>query len=293
MPQSPAQVPEHLADIGAVADRRDSDIDFGTAGASGRREYERRRANREAKTRDQHPHIGGLLLKLKEQPQHEKAWATGAAGEEALAAFLARHCPDVLVLNDRCMPRSPANVDHLAVAPSGVYVIDAKRYKGKIEVRKPLFGAEKLVIAGRDKTKLVEGLSKQVEAVRTGLASIEKQVPVRAGLCFINPDGQSGGNGIPLFRTLTVSGVPLLYRRKLAKRLNQLGALERDEALVVAEALSTLFPAAQRGILSPGPAMQLDTTVGGSLELTDGLRIMSRARTALTSQIWRVRAGSV
>jgi hypothetical protein len=235
---------ERLADMGSVTDQRDPDFDLGTAGASGRREYERRRAKREAKTREEHPHIGGLLLSLKEQPQHEKAWATGAAGEEALAVFLARRCPDALVLNDRRMPRSRANIDHLAVAPSGVYVIDAKRYKGKIEVRKPFFGEEKLVIAGRDKTKLIEGLTKQVEAVRSGLALIEKQAPVIACLCFINPEGQSGGAGIPLLRTLTVSGFPLLYPRRLAKRLNQPGALGRDEALVVAEALATLFPAA-------------------------------------------------
>ncbi len=188
--------------------------------------------------------MGGLLLKLKEQPQHEKAWATGAEGEEALAAFLARRCPDVLVLNDRRMPRSRANIDHLAVAPSGIYVIDAKRYKGKIEVRKPFFGAEKLVISGRDKTKLIEGLSKQAEAVREGLDLIEKQLPVHACLCFLNPARQPGGSGIPLLRTLSVSGFPLLYPRRLAKRLNQPGALGSDEALVVGEALSTLFPAA-------------------------------------------------
>ena len=47
---------------------------------------------------------------------------------------------------------------HLAVVPSGVYVIDAKRYKGKIEVRKLFFGDAKLVIGGRDKTKLIAGV---------------------------------------------------------------------------------------------------------------------------------------
>ncbi len=57
------------------------------------------------------------------------------------------------------MPGSRANIDHLAVAPSGVYVIDAKRYKGKIEVRRPLFGKSKLLIASRDKTKLLDGLA--------------------------------------------------------------------------------------------------------------------------------------
>jgi hypothetical protein len=228
----------------AAMDPKELDFDLGTAGASGRREYERRLANREAKTRRAHPRMGGLLLRLQDQPQHEKAWQSGAEGEEALAAFLARRCPGALVLNDRRMPRSRANIDHLAVAPTGVYVIDAKLYKGKIEVQKPRAGDEKLVIGGRNKTKLIEGLSRQVDAVRAGLALIEKDVPVTACLCFINPKGPPGGSSTPLVRTLSASGYPLLYPRRLAKRLNQRGDLSAEKMLVIAEALAELFPAA-------------------------------------------------
>ena len=202
----------------------DRDLDLGTAGASARREHERRRAKREGQVRDRHPRIGNLLLKLQDAPEHEKAWATGAIGEEALAASLAKRCPDVLALHDRRMPRSRANIDHLAIAPSGVYVIDAKRYKGKIEVRKPLFGEERLLIAGRDKAKLVEGLKRQVDAVRTALDSAGSQVPVHGCFCFVNPKGQSGGSAIPLLRTLSIDGIPLYYPRRLAKRLNRAGA---------------------------------------------------------------------
>ena len=79
--------------------------------------------------------------------------ATGARGEEMLADSLVRRCPDVLLLHDRQLPGSRANIDHIAIAASGVYVIDAKRYKGKIEVQTPLFGTPKLKIAGRDRTK--------------------------------------------------------------------------------------------------------------------------------------------
>jgi len=124
-------------------------------------------------------------------------------------------------------------------------VIDAKRYnKRKIEVRKPLFGEQKLVIAGRDGTKLVEGLGRQVEAVRAGLAVIEKEVPVKACFCFVNPAGQSGGRGIPLLRTLRINDFELLHPRRLAKRLNRAGELGTEEIEVVAEALVELFPAA-------------------------------------------------
>jgi hypothetical protein len=220
------------------------DFDTGVAGASGRREHERRRAKREAATRARHPRVGNLLLKFQEAPEHEKAWATGAAGEEELAAHLARRCPDAIVLHDRRMPGSRANIDHLAIAPSGVLVIDAKRHKGKIEVRKPFFGDAKLVIAGRDKTKLVAGLGRQAEAVRQATASFAPKVPVAACFCFLNPAGQAGGSGMPLLRTLNIDGHTLFYPRRLAKRLNQPGELDQERIRTLAETLAERFPSA-------------------------------------------------
>lgn len=218
------------------------DLDLGTAGAGARRQLERRRARREAKTRAAHPRVGGLLLRFQDTPQNEKAWEDGAIGEEAVAAHLAARCPDVVVLNDRRMPRSRANIDHIAVAPSGVWVIDAKRYKGKIEVRKSLFGDAKLVIRGRDQTKLVKGLERQVDTVRAGLATIEQDAPVNGCFCFINPDGQAGGSGLPLLWTLTIDDFPLYYPRRLSKRLNQAGVIRPEQIAVLAEALAVLFP---------------------------------------------------
>lgn len=76
----------------------------------------------------------------------ERRWATGALGEERVAQALARRCPVVPLLHDRRMPRSRANIDHLAFAPTGVYVIDAKHYRGKIEVVNRLLGVSKLKI---------------------------------------------------------------------------------------------------------------------------------------------------
>lgn len=115
-------------------------IDVGTPGASARREHERRRANREQRVRDKHPRVGGAVLALSGDPVHEQAWATGAGGEERVAEVLAKHLDGrAVVLHDRRLPRSRANIDHIAVAPSGVWVIDAKRYKGKVAVAKPPF----------------------------------------------------------------------------------------------------------------------------------------------------------
>lgn len=220
------------------------EIDLGTPGASARREYERQQGKREAATRKRHPRLGNLLLRFQSPPSSEVAWNTGATGEEALAARLAKRCPDAIVLHDRRMPRSRANIDHLAVAASGVYVIDAKRYKGTIEVRKPIFGEPRLLIAGRDQTKLVDGLTRQREAVRAALAATAPAMPVHACFCFVNPDKQAGGSGLPLLRTLRIDDFLLLYPRKLAKRLNAPGALSAESRREVAELLTTAFPRA-------------------------------------------------
>lgn len=219
----------------------DHEVDLGTAGASAQREHERRREKREAATRKRHPHIGNLLLRVQSAPASEIAWSIGAAGEEALAAHLAKRCPDAIVLHDRRIPRSRANIDHLAVAPSGVYVIDAKRYKGRIEVRKGFFGEPRLFVAGRDKTKLVEGLARQREVVRAALAETVPTMPAHACFCFLNPANQAGGSGLPTFRTLEIDDFPLYSPRRLSKRLNAPGALSAESRREVAEQLAMTF----------------------------------------------------
>lgn len=166
-----------------------SELDSGTAGASARREHERRKANREQRVRDKHPRIGGLVLALSDEPQHQPSWARGADGEEHVAQSLAKHLdPSVVVLHDRWIPPTRANIDHMAIAPTGVWVIDAKRYTGKVAVSKPIFGHAKLTIAGRDKSKLVDGLAKQVGLVQDVMATLAAEVAVRGALCFVDSE---------------------------------------------------------------------------------------------------------
>jgi hypothetical protein len=217
------------------------EIDLGTPGGSARREHERRRTRRESEVRERHPHLGNLLLRVQSAPTSEANWDTGAAGEEALAAHLAKTCPEVIVLHDRLMPHSRANIDHLAITACGVFVIDAKRYKGKIEIRESVLGSPRLFIKGRNRTKLVEGLARQQEAVRAALAGTVPELPVHACFCFLNPAGQVGGSGLPLLRTPSIDGFPLLYPRKLTKRLNAPGALTGESRREVAELLAHAF----------------------------------------------------
>src|SRR5579883_2013949 len=139
-------------------------------GASARREFERRHDVREERVRREHPRIGGLLLALADDPQSTRAWNVGAKGEEHLGAILGRAAAKLgwVVLHDRRIPGSRANIDHVVVSRLGASVIDAKNYKG--DVAKRDVGGwkradERLFVGGRDCSRLVQGVLKQREVV--------------------------------------------------------------------------------------------------------------------------------
>lgn len=211
------------------------DIDLGRPGASARREHARRKANREDRTRSKHPRIGGVLLALRDEPQHERAWAQGAIGEERLAASMAKRLrAEAIVLHDRRIPRSRANIDHIAVAPSGVWVIDAKRYAGKVAVSTPLFGKGKLLVGGRDQSKLIDGLEAQLEVVRSILPA---GTPRHGTLCFLDAE-------MPLLGTLRLRGHAILRPKGLARRVNADGPLKPARIDAIVRELAGALPAA-------------------------------------------------
>lgn len=145
--------------------------DADVPGASARREYERRQHKREQQIREKHPRTARFRLAMSDDPQSTRAWDTGAIGEERLGTALNELSSDTIrVLHDRRIPGKRNNIDHLAITPTGIYVIDAKRYRAKRPTLKVEGGilrprVEKLMIGSRDQTKLVDGVLRQVEAV--------------------------------------------------------------------------------------------------------------------------------
>ncbi|GAA2153489.1 nuclease-like protein [Humibacillus xanthopallidus] len=190
-------------------------VDPGTAGASARREFERRKAKREERIRAAHPKLGGLILAFSDERQSTTAWDTGAAGEEALGKGLDRLASDtVRLLHDRRIPKSRANIDHLAVTARGIYVIDAKKYRGRPHLKNEggLFRPrnDRLLVGSRDCTTLVDGVLKQVDVVR-GVLDID--VPVHGVLCFVEADWPLIGG------TFTTRDVQTLWPSKLYPQL--------------------------------------------------------------------------
>jgi hypothetical protein len=217
-----------------------SAIERGQAGASIAREYQRRKRKRESRTRETHPWVGGLLLALRGTPQHESAFHQGDLGEKAVATYLEKHTASgpAIILHNRRMPGGRGDIDHLAIAPAGVFVIDAKNVKGKVRVAKPLLGGAKLLIAGRNRTKFIDGLDRQVHAVRDALrASSHPDVWVQGVLCFPTAD-------LPLLGTPKMRGYLLLRRRALAKKINKQGPLQPPTIDALARTLAAAFPPA-------------------------------------------------
>ncbi|WP_282946511.1 nuclease-related domain-containing protein [Cellulomonas endometrii] len=221
-----------------------SPTNAGTAGSSARREYERRSAKREARIRAAHPRLGGLILAVSEEPRSTTAWARGARGEELLGQALdSLSSRGVRVLHDRRIPKSRANIDHIAVGPSGVHVIDAKRYKGRPALRveggiiRPR--VHKLMVGSRDCTRLVEGMHKQLDVVRGALERAGfDDVPVHGALCFVDADW-------PLFGgSFVIDGIAVLWPKKLGERLVAPGAMADDTINAAHSALAGVLPVA-------------------------------------------------
>lgn len=217
-------------------------IDSGEAGVSARKEHERRRARHEQRIEEKWGtgRIGRIAKALSDDPQSTKAWAQGAAGEERVASVLEQRLGDrAVLLHDRKVPRTRGNIDHLAIAASGVWIIDAKRYQGKVERRDVggLFTTDlRLYVGGRDRTKLVHALDWQLDVVLMVLDGAE--VPVHRALSFVDAEWPL------LFRKpLQFGGVWVSWPSKLADLIAESGPLDDDNIEGTARLLSERLPA--------------------------------------------------
>lgn len=221
-------------------------IDTGVAGASARAEYERRREKRLAGVEERWGtgRIGRFAKAMSADPQHTTAWAQGAKGEERLATILSERLgDDGIALHDRKVPRTRGNIDHIVVASTGVWVVDAKRFRGKVECRDVggWFKTDiRLYVNGRDRTKAINGTGWQVEAVKKALG--DESVPVDAAIALI---GSEWGFFQKPFR---VNGVFVACPIDLADRVRGIGkkvppgTLAKEQVVELAHLLASKFP---------------------------------------------------
>jgi hypothetical protein len=136
------------------------------------------------------------------------------------------------------MPGGRGNIDLLAIAPTGVYVIDAKAARGELRVGRRLFGNDKLIVAGRNRAKFSCGLARQLAVVRHALAGAGlSEVEVTGVLCFPR-------TRLPMLGAGEIQGHQALRPRALARRLQRDGPLAPRAIELLAEALSASLPEA-------------------------------------------------
>jgi RNase P subunit RPR2 len=164
----PAQEVETTESLESIVTEKEPPVmvkpESGVAGASAKQEYERRHQKRDEMLDRRFGRFARVVKFLSDDPQSTRAWAKGSSGEQLLAAALEKRVGDrAVILNDRKIPRSSANIDHIVIAASGVWIVDAKKYEGRLQ-RRDKGGWRKVdyhvYVSGRDQTRLVGGLHK-------------------------------------------------------------------------------------------------------------------------------------
>jgi hypothetical protein len=174
---------------------------------------------------------------LSDDPQSITAWKKGSSGEERVARQLKREVADIAVLlHDRQIPGSRANIDHLAIASSGVWIIDTKHYAGRVEHRdvgRMLKTDRRLYVGRRDRSKDAD-MSWQVDAVRKALT--DQSVELHPTLCFVEADW--GFSPKPI----THKGVWVVWAKKLAEMIRDPGPLTPESVQAIARELAVALP---------------------------------------------------
>jgi hypothetical protein len=147
-----------------------------------------------------------------------------------------------VVFDDRKVPGTKCHLDHLVIAPSGVWVIDANEYDGRVE-RRDIGGwfkvDERLFVAGKDRTHLVDGIDRQVIAVENVLAKEGLDgVPVHAALCFVNSEW--GWFAKPF----SLNGVWVTWPEKLTELMLDWNAMPNAEVDRLARVVGSRLPSA-------------------------------------------------
>jgi hypothetical protein len=131
--------------------------------------------------------------------QEARAWRLGARGERRTARILARLERDGFVaFHDLAVPGSPANIDHLVIGPTGVFVIDSKLYRGAVRIG--LDG--RLWYEGRSLDRVLGTLWWEAQQVAEALAA-GSEIRVFPVLCMHDTH-------LPWLEELAVDGIPVI-----------------------------------------------------------------------------------
>lgn len=179
---------------------------------------------------------GGFLASWQHRHGTAATWRKGARGEVKTARILRRlNRRGYLVLHDRALPSGNANLDHLVVGPTGVWVIDTKNWNKNRLIK----GQGRRLKVGRVSGRTVTGSAayERDRVARALTAHLRYPVTVHAVLAI-------HGSCVTPWRTPRVDGIPLVQARKVPAhiRTSRRADLSPAEIARLSEACRTLFP---------------------------------------------------
>ena len=153
--------------------------------------------------------VAGNSLATEKMRIRKEARAKGLIGEEGVGELLEELAEQfgLIVLHDLSMPDTKANIDHVLIQKKAVFVIDAKNYEGRVNIKKDSKGTVQLYVGGTKRTFLATKLksySLKIEKYLKAEGIIVKVVPLLAFYkASFHPDSKYEIDGV----MVNVSGI--------------------------------------------------------------------------------------
>jgi ssDNA-binding Zn-finger/Zn-ribbon topoisomerase 1 len=163
-------------------------------------------------------------------PQTTLAWRRGAEGERKTARYLEGLGEAGFVsLHDRRVAGLGGNLDHVAIGPTGVWVVETKALRGKVVI-----DGDSLRIGGRRQDRIIGQASREAATLQVALRDLldPLHLTVRPVICL--HEGE-----LPWFNK-TVRGVRLASGRELVR------LMQEGETVLDLEAVQRLAREADR-----------------------------------------------
>lgn len=137
-------------------------------------------------------YIGKIIYPFLNPSKESAKWLKGAKGEVKIGKVLDHIAQEhnFKLLHDRKIPNSKANIDHILVTEKAIFIIDAKNYNGKVELRNDSSffkkGNDILFVDGRNRSKIVEGVKWQIGKMEEELDKYNLKFDIVGVLGFVD-----------------------------------------------------------------------------------------------------------
>ena len=155
------------------------------------------------------------------------------------------------VLHDMRLPATTHTIDHLVVAPSGIWLIDTVHITGRIsrrDVGSRQIPERRLLLNGADQTDLVDTLG-VLRAARDAISNMEFDVEVHTALCLIDATWPMSA------RPFQVRHHWVTWPRALTDKIRSSGLVPIRTAHDIAQSIRAIHSAGVHPVGGPVPTM--------------------------------------